>query len=172
MTTMIPDFSLLVTEMFMLGMGCLLLLVDAFISDRHRVFSYAIAQATLLLAALIVILQSGSWTAIGFSGNYIKDAMSDVLKVAILLMMSAGFLYAKDYLKTRSLYKGEFYVLGLFATLGMLVMVSASSLLTVYLGLELLSLCLYALVAFDRDSPSAVPARIPSRMKPTLAMVE
>ena len=84
--------------------------------------------------------------------------MGDVLKVAILLMMSACFLYARDYLKTRSLYKGEFYVLGLFATLGMLVMVSAGSLLTVYLGLELLSLCLYALVAYDRDSTTSSEA--------------
>ena len=78
MTPMLPDFSLMVAEIFMLGMGCLLLLVDAFLSDQHRRFSYAIAQGTLLLTALIVVLQSGSWTALSFGGNYVKDAMGDV----------------------------------------------------------------------------------------------
>jgi NADH-quinone oxidoreductase subunit N len=81
-----------------------------------------------------------------------------VLKISVLLVTSAGFLYARDYLRDRGLFRGEFFVLGLFAVLGMMVLVSAASLLTLYLGLELLSLCLYALVAFDRDSPTASEA--------------
>ncbi len=84
--------------------------------------------------------------------------MSDVLKVGILLVSFLAFLYAKDYLRERGLFKGEFYTLGLFAVLGMLVMVSANSFLTIYLGLELLALSLYALVAFDRQSANGAEA--------------
>ncbi|MBA1332169.1 NADH:ubiquinone oxidoreductase subunit N, partial [Candidatus Endoriftia persephone str. Guaymas] len=69
-----------------------------------------------------------------------------------------AFLYAKDYLRQRGLFKGEFYTLGLFAVLGMSIMVSANSFLVVYLGLELLSLSLYALVAFNRDSKDGAEA--------------
>ncbi len=76
------------------------------------------------------------------------------------MMIFGAFLYARDYLQDRKLFKGEYYVLGLFAMFGMMVMVSAHSLLTIYLGLELLSLALYALVAFDRDS-RGVPRKRP-----------
>ena len=91
-------------------------------------------------------------------GHYIKDAMGDLLKLFIYLTCAAVFLYSRDYLRRRDLFKGEYYVLGLFGVLGMMVMVSAHSLLSVYLGLELLSLSLYALVATDRDSPVASEA--------------
>ena len=74
------------------------------------------------------------------------------LKVFIYLVTALAFLYSRHYLSERDLFKGEFYVLGLFGMLGMMVMVSAHSMLTVYLGLELLSLSLYAMVAFNRDA--------------------
>jgi NADH-quinone oxidoreductase subunit N len=91
-------------------------------------------------------------------GHYVKDAMGDLLKLFIYLVSAAVFLYSRDYLRQRNLFKGEYYVLGLFGVLGMMIMVSAHSLLSVYLGLELLSLSLYALVATDRDSPVASEA--------------
>ncbi|MCG7945259.1 MAG: NADH-quinone oxidoreductase subunit NuoN, partial [Candidatus Thiodiazotropha taylori] len=99
-----------------------------------------------------------SETQILFDGSYIRDPMSDLLKVGVLLVTFITFLYAKDYLIQRDLFKGEFYTLGLFAVLGMTVMISANSFLTIYLGLELLALCLYALVAFNRDSPQGAEA--------------
>jgi NADH-quinone oxidoreductase subunit N len=91
-------------------------------------------------------------------GSYVRDAMSDVLKVFVFLVGLFAFVYSKDYLRQRGLHKGEYYVLGLFAILGMSVMVSAGSFLTLYLGLELLALCLYAMVAIDRDSRTASEA--------------
>ena len=87
-----------------------------------------------------------------FFGTFIADPMSVVLKVFIYIVTAIAFLYSRHYLELRGLFKGEYYVLGLFGMLGMMIMVSAHSLLTIYLGLELLSLCLYAMVAFNRDT--------------------
>jgi NADH-quinone oxidoreductase subunit N len=88
------------------------------------------------------------------------DRLAQVLKVVTLLTVTVVFVYSTDYLKRRQLLKGEYYVLGLFATLGGMVLISAGSLLTLYLGLELMSLCLYAMVAFDRDSGIAAESAI------------
>jgi NADH-quinone oxidoreductase subunit N len=88
------------------------------------------------------------------------DRMAQVLKVMTLLTVAVVFVYSTDYLKRRGILKGEYYVLGLFATLGAMVLISAGSLITLYLGLELLSLCLYAMVAFDRDSGIAAESAI------------
>ncbi|MEO8165027.1 MAG: NADH-quinone oxidoreductase subunit NuoN, partial [Betaproteobacteria bacterium] len=86
------------------------------------------------------------------------DPLSDVLKLFLYLTVAVVLVYARDYLTERGLYKGEFFVLALFALLGMMVMVSASHFLTLYLGLELLSLSLYAMVALQRDSSIATEA--------------
>ena len=83
---------------------------------------------------------------------YIADPMGDVLKLFSYGTVAVAFLYSREYLQRRGLFKGEYFILGLVALLGVMVMVSAGSLLTVYLGVELLSLSLYAMVAFDRDS--------------------
>ena len=86
--------------------------------------------------------------------------MAQVLKVVTLLSVAVVFVYSTDYLRRRAILKGEYYVLGLFATLGAMVLISAASLITLYLGLELMSLCLYAMVAFDRDSGIAAESAI------------
>src|SRR5260370_3443405 len=86
--------------------------------------------------------------------------MAQVLKVVTLLTVAAVFVYSTDYLQRRAIFKGEYFVLGLFATLGGMVLISAGSLITLYLGLELMSLCLYAMVAFDRDSGVAAESAI------------
>jgi len=145
-------------ELFILGVACLVLVVDLYLKDEQRIISYGLAQVGLLLAVFVTLGVSQADTQIVFDGSYVRDGMSDVLKVAIYLVTFVAFLYAKDYLKERNLFQGEYYVLGLFAVLGMMIMVSANSFLTVYLGLELLSLSLYALVAFDRDSKTGSEA--------------
>ncbi|MFN2310169.1 MAG: NADH-quinone oxidoreductase subunit NuoN, partial [Gammaproteobacteria bacterium] len=92
------------------------------------------------------------------NGTFVADPMATLLKSFIYVVTFGAFVYARDYLRVRDLFKGEYYVLGLFGMLGMMVMVSAHSLLTIYLGLELLSLSLYALVAFSRDDARATEA--------------
>jgi NADH-quinone oxidoreductase subunit N len=145
-------------EISLLSLACLVLVVDLFLRAEQRIISYGLTQVGLLLSIALTLLVSSSETQVLFDGSYIRDPMSDVLKVGILLISFLAFLYAKDYLRERDLFKGEFYTLGLFAVLGMLVMVSANSFLTIYLGLELLALALYALVAFDRRSANGAEA--------------
>jgi NADH-quinone oxidoreductase subunit N len=145
-------------EISLLTLACVVLVVDLFIREEHRIVSYGIAQVGLILVIGVVFAVSQPVTQILFDGSYIRDPMSDVLKVGVLLVSFMAFLYAKDYLRERGLFKGEFYTLGLFAVLGMLIMVSANSFLTSYLGLELQALSLYALVAFDRKSPNGAEA--------------
>lgn len=153
-----PDFMPVLPEIFVLTLTCLTLVVDVFLEHRQRHITYGLAQFTLLGAALLTLLTYAQAPVTTLFGHYIKDAMGDLLKLFIYLASAAVFLYSRDYLRQRNLFKGEYYVLGLFGVLGMMVMVSAHSLLSVYLGLELLSLSLYALVATDRDSPVASEA--------------
>jgi len=153
-----PDFTPAIPEMFVLGMACFILIADLFISDDKRVITYLLSLATLVVAAMITINLHSTETVYTFSGTYVKDAMGDVLKLFIYLVTAVVFIYSRGYLRERNLFKGEFYVLGLFGVLGMMIMVSAHNFLTIYLGLELLSLSLYALVALQRDSISASEA--------------
>jgi NADH-quinone oxidoreductase subunit N len=146
------DFTLIIPEIFVLTMACLVLVIDAFLKDEQRNVSYLLSLATLIGAALITWNNHFTSPAIGFSGTFIVDAMADVMKFSVYLVTAAVFVYSRQYLRERALFKGEFYVLGLFSVLGMMVLISAHSMLTVYLGLELMSLSLYAMVAFNRDS--------------------
>ncbi len=153
-----PNFVPAVPEIFVMTMACLVLVVDVYIPERYRLFTYQLAQFTLVAAALLAGFLYPNEAVTTFDGMFVSDGMSTVLKVFILLVSYFVFFYSKQYLKDRNLFRGEYYVLGLFAILGMMVMVSAHSLLTIYLGLELLSLSLYALVALHRDSPEASEA--------------
>ena len=145
-------------EISLLTLACVVLVVDLFIQEKDRIISYGIAQVGLILTIGVTFAVSSAETQILFDGSYIRDPMSDVLKIGVLLVSFLAFLYAKDYLRDRDMFKGEFYTLGLFAVLGMTVMISANSFLTIYLGLELLALSLYALVAFDRNSSTGAEA--------------
>ena len=146
------EFIVILPEIFVLSMACVILVLDLFLSDKERFISYWLTQITLVFAAVITLSVSNGQTELVFFGTYIADAMGSTLKVFIYLVTALAFLYSRHYLTERDLFKGEFYVLGLFGMLGMMVMVSAHSMLTVYLGLELLSLSLYAMVAFNRDA--------------------
>jgi len=155
----VTNMFLALPEMFMLAMACIVLLVVAFSGKKDATLAYSMSQFSLLVTALL-IYQSFGTSGQTFDGTYIKDPLSDVLKLAICGFNMVVLLYSSSYLKERSLFKGEYFVLALFATLGMLVMVSAYHFITLYLGLELLSLCLYAMVAMHRDSKVATEAAI------------
>ena len=146
------EFMVVLPEIFVLSMTCVILVLDLYLKDSERVISYWLTQLTLVFAAVITLSLDQGQTQLVFFGTFIADPMAAVLKVFIYLVTGLAFLYSRYYLAERNLFKGEYYVLGLFGMLGMMVMVSAHSLLTVYLGLELLSLSLYAMVAFNRDS--------------------
>jgi NADH-quinone oxidoreductase subunit N len=154
LTQLIP----ILPEISLLTLACLVLVVDLYIREEQRIISYGLTQVGLILTIGLTFAVSSPETQILFDGSYIRDPMSDVLKVGVLVVSFIAFIYAKGYLRDRGLFKGEFYTLGLFAVLGMSVMISANNFLTIYLGLELLALCLYALVAFDRHSANGAEA--------------
>ena len=149
------NYTIAMPEIFILTMVSLILVVDLFVTDRQRFITYILSQLTLVAALLITVSQYSTDTAQAFSNTYVKDPMSDVLKSCVFIATFFVFTYSRDYLRERNMYRGEFFVLALFAVLGMMVLISAQNLLTIYLGLELLSLSLYALVALQRDSSTA-----------------
>ena len=154
----IPNFAPAVPELFVLSMACIILIVDLFLSDNNRFVTYLLSLVTLVIAAVLTVNLNTAEAIYTFSGTFVNDRMSDVLKIFIYLVTGVVFIYARGYLEVRKLFKGEFYVLGLFGVLGMMILVSAHNFLTIYLGLELLSLSLYALVALQRDSTVATEA--------------
>ncbi len=156
------DFLPMVPELFLLTATCGLLLTDLFVSQERRGFIHFLALAILAVAAVLTLrgVPGVPLPVRVFSDTFQRDAAGDLLKLFIYLMTALAFVYAKPYLKDRNLFKGEFYMLCLFAVLGMMLLVSAGNLTTVYLGLELLALSSYALVAFDRDNRLASEAAI------------
>lgn len=145
-------------EVAILVLASTVLVVDLYLKEEQKGVNHVITIVGLLIAIGVTGLVGGSERQVVFDGSYVRDAMSDVLKILIFIVSLFAFVYAKDYLRDRDLWAGEYYVLGLFAVLGMSIMVSANNLLVVYLGLELLALCLYAMVAFDRDSAKGAEA--------------
>ena len=154
----LPDMLPAAAEIFLLGMACIVLVVDVYLPERFRRFTYQLSQASLAGAALLVLATFPETRATTFEGAFVADPMAAVLKVFILVVSGFGLFYSRVHLEARRLMRGEYFVLGLFAVLGMLVLVSAGSFLTLYLGLELLSLSLYAMVALDRESRMASEA--------------
>lgn len=158
MTFEMPDLSVALPEIWMLSMACLVLVVDLFTTDRERRLTFYLSQ--IALAGAIALMVGTQWgvDTTTFNGMYVADSLGVVLKAASLGLVMLAFAYSRNYLGQRGILIGEFYILGLLGALGMMVMISAHSLLTLYLGLELMSLSLYALVAMNRKSPISAEA--------------
>ena len=155
------DFLVALPEIVLLAGASALMIVDLYVRDERRRVSYWFAQLILLacaLGTLFVLTGTGGKLVYAFNGLFVADVMGHLLKLAATLAVSAALAYSRRYLFDRGLLRGEFLTLLLFALLGMMIMISANSLLAVYLGLELLSLCLYAMVALNRDSGPSVEA--------------
>ncbi|MCZ6882573.1 MAG: NADH-quinone oxidoreductase subunit NuoN [Gammaproteobacteria bacterium] len=153
-----PNLIPALPEIVMLVMTCLVLVVDLFLPQEKRGYSLFLAVATLVLTALTIIAVAPVDSISSFGGSFLLDQMAVTLKLAICVITILVFVYSRDYLTDHDIYKGEYYVLGLFAVLGMMIMISAHSFLLIYLGLELLSLSLYAMIAFNRKSLAASEA--------------
>ena len=158
MSDFLTQFAPALPEIFVLAMVSLILVIDAAVDDSKRYIAYVLSLATVVGAALLTARDFSTMPVLALGGLFIDDPLSDMLKLFLYLTVAVVMVYSRDYLRQRGLYKGEFFVLALFALLGMMVMVSASHFLTLYLGLELLSLSLYAMVALQRDSSVATEA--------------
>ncbi|MDD9884651.1 MAG: NADH-quinone oxidoreductase subunit NuoN [Gammaproteobacteria bacterium] len=149
-------------EIFLAVAACAILLFSVINSSNNRAgIACWFAVAALLITALLVIAgfpAVDAAAATAFNAMFIGDALSALMKVGMCLLCAAAFLYGREYNRARGIATCEYYVLGLFSAAGMLVMASANHLLTLYLGLELMSLCLYALVASARENKLASEA--------------
>ena len=154
MTNLMPASA----EIFLLIATCAILIADLLIRQSGRLVTYMLVQLTLLGCALITVGTHENGVVHIFHNMFVDDLLSDVLKLLTYLAVSMMLVYSRLYLTVRGLFSGEFMVLTLFATLGMMVMISANHFLALYLGLELLSLSLYAMVALQRDSAIATEA--------------
>jgi len=155
------DLFTLLPELVVLITACTVLIADLYLPkeerDNNQLITFA-GLAAALAAVGVVGLSFGSEPTLAFGGAFIRDPMSDLLKGAVLVVTLLAFAYSARYMREREMWVGEFHVLVLFALLGIMVMISANGFLTMYLGLELLALCLYALVAFNRDSGAGAEA--------------
>ncbi|MDX9707343.1 MAG: NADH-quinone oxidoreductase subunit N, partial [Azospira sp.] len=159
MNFVLPDLAPASAEIFLLVMACAILLIDVFAKDARRTLTFLLTQLTLAGAFMITFATSTGDVIYTFSGMYVDDLMGDFLKLLLYATVAVVVFYSRDYMLDRAPHaKGEFYSLTLFATLGMMVMISANHFLTIYVGLELLSLSLYAMVALNRDSVRATEA--------------
>jgi NADH-quinone oxidoreductase subunit N len=147
-------------EIFLGLAACAILMLDLLLNDAQRRWTGVLAVISLVLTAVLVTVQPIPLKIVALGGLFELDHMAQLLKIVTLLIVAAVFVYSTDYLQRRAILKGEYYVLGLFSTLGAMVLISAGSLITLYLGLELMSLCLYAMVAFDRESGIAAESAI------------
>lgn len=146
------DYIVAAPEITLLGLICFVLIVDLFIDDENRVRTFWISILALGTMLLVLNAIAPDVRTVIFSGSYVSDPLSQILKIAAVIFVAIAFLYSRDYLRANEIHKGEFYLLGLIGLLGMMIMMSANSMLTMYLGLETLALSMYALVAIDRNN--------------------
>ena len=146
-------------ELFLLSAIAIILLFDLFISDRLKHITYYFSQLALLLTGFLAFNLIGE-SAIIFSGTFVLDTLGSTFKVFILGFAIIALAYTRHYLKVHDLLRNEYFILALMSILGMLIMVSGHSLLTLYLGLEIMSLSLYALIATARDRTAAIEAAL------------
>ena len=154
------DFVLAAPEIFLLAMSMLILLADAFWGGGRRALAYGLSLATLAVLFILTFLQwTGGVFGETFFGMFVADPLSVVLKLASYLAVAMTLVYGREYIQNRDMLRGgELYVLVLMALLGQMVMISAGNFLSIYLGLELMSLALYAMVALRRDHEQSTEA--------------
>ena len=151
------DLMPLLPELVLVGAAFALLLLDLFIGERQRVLVHVLSIVALIVVAGMLALDVGGQGTV-LNGMFIRDDMADVLKWVTCVVSAFALVYTWTFLRERGIYKAEITVLMLFSVAGMMLLISAGNLVMVYIGLEMLALCSYALVAADRDNPLASEA--------------
>ena len=153
-----PDFTLIIPELFLLGMTLFTLVVHLALPASKRMVTYCLTQIALLGTAILCLGLLHHPEAVSFSGHFKLDPFGTLLKCAMDFTLLGVFTYSRHFLRSSNIAWGEFHILGLFALLGMHALVSAESFVTLFLGLELFSLPLYAMIALQRESALASEA--------------
>ncbi|WP_191849724.1 NADH-quinone oxidoreductase subunit NuoN [Stenotrophomonas sp. SXG-1] len=151
------DLPPLAPELVLIGSAFALMILDLFVSNRNKIVTHLFSLAALAVVLFMLATGVGGQGEV-FHGMFVRDTAADVMKTGIVLLSGLTLVYGWRYLRDRNLFQGEIPVLILFGTAGMMILVSAGSLLMVYLGLELLALCSYALVASNRENGLASEA--------------
>jgi NADH-quinone oxidoreductase subunit N len=146
------DFLLIAPELWVLTMTCVILLVDMNLKEERRGIIHMLAMVTLLFAAFITLRADYGTSATAFKGAFIRDQMGDMLKLFSYFVLAMVYVYSKFHLREFRMFRSDFYTLSLEALLGIMLLISANNLIMIYLGLELLALSSYTLVAYNRDS--------------------
>jgi NADH-quinone oxidoreductase subunit N len=154
----IPAFAPAIPEMVLLALASFILVADTFWSKRSQFATYYATQVSLLIVAFLVLSTFTTETLITFDGSFIRDSFADVLKIFVVITTIGVFVFSREYLLQAKFYSGEFFVLGLFGVLGMFVMISANNMITLYLGLEIMSLAMYAMIALRKTDGVASEA--------------
>jgi len=149
----------LLPEIALLFMTCVILLADLFLPEDRKYWVFGLSQFSLLLSCVLLALLWGP-VQLSMGGHFILDGLAVLLKGLGFLAAFMVFTYAYPYLKRYKIPFGEYYCLALFSVLGLCVLISSGTMLSLYLGLELLSLPLYAMVAMDRDFKDAAEAAL------------
>jgi NADH-quinone oxidoreductase subunit N len=158
MTELLDNIHLAIPEMIVLATACIALLADLFLRHRFKSIAFFCAISGLILAGIVSFLFLGKYSSSILHGLFISDDTAQLMKLFICISVLLSFVYARQYIEERQMPTGDYYILGLFSTLGMMALVSAHSLLTIYLGLELMSLPLYAMTAIRRTNSDASEA--------------
>lgn len=158
MIALLENIHVALPEMTILVTACLALLGDLFFSHRHQSIAFFIACIGLITAAFFSYLFIGNFKLLILNALFISDDVGHLMKFFIYITVLCCFIYSRHYIDERKMPAGDYYVLGLLSTLGMMTLVSAHSLLSVYLGLELMSLPLYTMTAIRRTDANATEA--------------
>jgi NADH-quinone oxidoreductase subunit N len=154
----IPNMMVALPEMVILTTTCIALLAELFLSKNHPRLVYYMVCAGLVVAAVLNYSFIGDYKLVAYHGLFVSDDLANIMKVFIDISVLIAFIYSRYYVEERNIPQGEYYILGLLSTMGMMVLVSAHSLLTIYLGLELLSLPIYAMTAIRRTDAKSSEA--------------
>jgi NADH-quinone oxidoreductase subunit N len=152
------DLTPALPEIVILTAASIILIVDLFVPDSRRHMSYWLTQLALLVATCVTLTTVHGAATKGFHNLVVDDMLADFLRIGCFISVSAMLFYSRSYLEARGLFRGETFVLTLFALLGMQVMITGNNFVTLYLGLELNALSLYALVALQRDHARSAEA--------------
>lgn len=158
MMTLLENIHVAIPEMIILITACLALLSDLFFRHKLKSIAFYISCVGIIVSAAVSFVFIGSYKLLIFNKLFISDDISHLMKLFIDITVLLSFVYSQNYLDERQMPTGDYYVLGLFSTLGMMILVSAHSLLSLYLGLELMSLPLYAMTAIRRTDSDASEA--------------
>lgn len=156
MNFVIPAFAPAIPEIVLLCLTSLLLIADAFWSNRYQFATYYVTQAILVIVGYLILSSFSFETVLTFSQSFIRDGFGDVLKLFVVIVTIGVMAFSREYLLQKQFYRGEYFILALFGVLGMFVMISSYNFITLYLGLEIMSLAIYAMIAMRKDNAFAL----------------